>query len=380
MKFIFWGFLSLVAFVYFGYPIILFIVSLVAGKKFKKEQFLPNVTILIPAHNEGKVISKKLDNCFSLDCSQDKLEVILILDACTDNTESIALSHKAPGLRIVKQKERKGKIAALNLAIPQAKGEIIVFTDANSMYEKDALKKLIRNFSDEKVGCACGELKYVLKDNTSVEVGENLYWKYEKFLKVKESDLGSLLITNGSIYAIRKKLYEPIDEDLADDFVNPMKIAKKGFLVVYEPEAIAIEKVSSAFKDQFNQKVRIVSQGWKATFRLWSVIFGSSPLRIFEFLFHKFFRWMVPFFLIVIFISNLLLASIKFYQVLFIVQLLFYAFAFMGYLFQKKGGKIKLFYIPFYFCMVNATSLLALFKYLKGGETGIWEKSQTSRR
>ncbi|MCK9555692.1 glycosyltransferase family 2 protein [bacterium] len=371
--------LALIIFIYFGYPVVLSVLVFLKKEIIKTGNISPSVTLIIPAYNEQAVIRQKIENSFFLEYPKEKLEIILALDGCTDKSKDIALNYINKGLKIIEREERGGKIAALNKAVSQSKNEILIFSDANSIYEENAIINLVRNFADKKVGCVCGELKYTLKDLTSVEAGENLYWKYEKFLKEKESKLGSLLVTNGSIYAIKRELYSQIDEDLADDFVNPMRVYKQGFKVVYEPDAIAYEKVSSRFKDQFDQKVRIISQGWKATFRLWDIILSSGPLRIFEFLFHKFLRWIIPFFLIAMFISNLFLANIKFYQILLLSQVIFYVFAFIGYFSQKWGSRIKLFYIPFYFCMVNATALLALFRYLKGGETKVWEKAQTSR-
>ncbi len=378
MKFIFWFFLSLITFIYFGYPVILFVISLLDGKKFKKEQILPNVTILIPAHNEEKVISKKLENCFSLDYPQDKLEVILILDACTDNTESIVLSHKGTGLRIIKQKERKGKIAALNKAASKAKGEILIFTDANSIYNRQAIKKLTSHFSDSKIGCVCGELKYIY-DKKEQETEENIYWRYEQFLKEKESKLGSLLITNGSIYGIRKELFSPINEDLADDFVNPIRIKSKGFNAIYEPGAVATELAAGIFKEEFSRKVRIISQGFKGSRRLFSDIVKCGPLFVFEFLFHKFLRWLVGLFLIFIFVSNVYIADKPFYVLILILQILFYFAALLGYVKAKQKRQNKFLGFIFYFCIVNLAAMIGLFKVLVGTQTATWEIAKTTR-
>jgi len=374
----FWFPLSLIILSYFGYPIILTFLVYFKKKPYEKEKIESDITLLIPAHNEEKVIKEKMENSLSLDYPKDKFEILLILDECTDRTKEIAEQYVDRGIKIIEQKPRRGKMAALNLAIPQAKGEILIFTDANSMYEKDAIKKLVRNFADERIGCVCGELKYI--SGTSVGEGEDLYWKYEKFLKTKESQLQSLLVVNGSIYAIRKRLYEPIDETLADDFVNPMRIARQGYGLVYEPEAITVEKAAETTKDEFNQKIRITSQGLKASFAIWKTIFSSSSLRISQFIFHKFIRWFVCLFLIIILVSNLFLLDHWFYQVTLFGQILFYLFALIGYLLTKKGIKIKIFNVLFYFCMVNLASLIGLLKLLTGGVKGIWEKAETTRK
>jgi len=263
------------------------------------------------------------------------------------------------------------------LAVPQTKGEIIVFTDANSLYKKDTIGKLVRNFADEKIGCVCGELKY--QNKSLVGEGEDLYWKYEKFIKTKESQLRSLLVVNGSIYAIRKGLFEPVGETLADDFAVPMVIFKKGYGLVYEPEAITLEKTAGSTKEGINQKARIIAQGLKASFAIGAVILSSGPLRLLQFLFHKFVRWFVPLFLVIIFVTNILLADRAFYRAAFIAQLSFYSFALIGYLLEEKNIKIKIFKVPFYFCVVNLASAIGVLRFLTGGIKGTWEKAETTR-
>lgn len=376
--FFFWFSLFLLIFSYFCYPLILILLVYFKKKPYKKANIEPSVTLLIPVHNEENVIQEKIENALSLDYPKDKFEVLLILDECTDRTKEIAERYVNRGLKIVEQKPRRGKMAALNLAIPQAKGEMLVFTDANSIYKKDAIKMLVRNFADERIGCVCGKLQYVNK--SLVGEGEDLYWRYEGFLKIKESQLCSLFVVNGSIYAIRKKLYEPVEESLADDFVTPMKIAKKGYGLVYEPEAITLEKTVKSTREGLNQKVRIISQGVKASFAMGTTILSSGPLRIFQFLFHKFIRWLAPLFLILIFISSLLLLDNLFYRIIFFCQALFYLFALIGYLLQEKRIKTKIFSVPFYFCFVNFASLIALIKFLTGRIKGTWEKAETTRR
>ena len=381
-EFIFWFSTGLVFYIYFGYPLTMLILAKLSRKSpVNKKDFTPLVSLIIPAYNEEKVIREKLRNSLSLDYPQDRLEIIVISDCSTDRTDKITNEFMPRGVKLIVQEERKGKIAALNKAVPQAKGEIIVFSDANSIYEKEAIKKLVRNFNDGRVGCVCGELKYITPNASSslAQLGEILYWRYEKFLKKKESRLHSLLILNGSIYAIRKELFLPIEETLADDFVNSMQIAAKGWSMIYEPEAVAVEKASSLIKEQFKQKSRIIAQGYKATAKLSKVIFSSGWLRIFEFLFHKLLRWLVPLFLASIFVSNLFLLNYQFYQVVFILQSIFYLFALIGRVLQKRKKGMKIFYVPFYFCMVNLASVVGLFDFLTNRQKGIWEKAESAR-
>jgi len=375
--FLFWFSIAAIASAYFGYPAFLFLASFFLNKPYVKKDIEPSVSLIIPAHNEEKVIADKLNNALSLEYPKDKLEIVMILDGCTDKTKEIAQRFGDSRIRIIEQTPRKGKMAALNLAVSRANGEVIVFTDANSMYEKDAVKKLVGNFADEKIGCVCGELKY--RNESLVGEGEDLYWKYEKFIKTKESQLRSLLVVNGSIYAIRKELFEPVGETLADDFAVPMVIFKKGYGLVYEPEAITLEKTAGSTKEGINQKARIIAQGLKASFAIGAVILSSGPLRLLQFLFHKFVRWFVPLFLVIIFVTNILLADMAFYRVAFIAQLLFYSFALIGYLLEEKNIKIKIFKVPFYFCVVNLASAIGVLRFLTGGIKGTWEKAETTR-
>ena len=370
--------LGLIAFSYFGYPVVLGVLVMISKKTpIQKKEIEPSISIIIPAHNEEKVIAEKLENVLALNYPKDKMEIVLVLDGCADRTKEIADGFGDPRLKIIEQNPRKGKMAALNSAVPRAKGDIIMFSDANSIYEKNAVKKLVRNFVDEKIGCVCGELKY--RNESLIGEGEDLYWKYEKFIKIKESQLRSLLVVNGSIYAIRKRLFEPVEETLADDFVVPMVIAKKGYKLIYEPEAITLEKTAAGTKEGINQKARIIAQGLKASFYIGRVIVSSGSLRLFQFLFHKFIRWLVPIFLIIIFISNMFLLNSPFYKIIFLGQGLFYIFAIIGYLLEKNNIKIAIFKIPLYFCIVNIASAIGIIKFLTGGIKATWEKAETTR-
>lgn len=379
MEIIFWIFFSLIIAVYFGYPLFLLIVAAFKSKPVNKADFIPFVSLLIPAYNEEKSIRAKIENSLSLNYPKDKLEIIVISDDSTDKTEDVAKEYVDRGIKLIVQKARKGKMAALNKAVPQARGEIIVFSDANTMYDSNALRMLIRNFSDSNIGCVCGNSMFITKKNSSVELGFSAYMKYERFIWSMESQTQSLLVVDGAIYAIRKDLFSPINEVLADDFVNPLRMGAMGYGVTYEPEAKAEEKAVSNIQEEFKRKIRVTFQGYRALMYLWPLVFKSSPLRIFQYFLHKLLRWLVPFFLLVMFICNLLLIGIDFYRYLFIGQLLFYASAFVGYVLQKRGNKVKIFYIPFYFCLINFASVVGLFQAIKGSQGGAWEKAETTR-
>lgn len=379
MLVLFWILLSLIAFIYFGYPLVIWVFARIWGEEKKTEQEITSfVTMIIPVHNEEKVIRDKAANVFELEYPKDKLEVLFALDGCTDRSKEILTEFESNKIKVLDKKEREGKVKTLNKAVPKAKGEIIVFSDANSIYKKDALKKLVRNFYDKRVGCACGRLKYLDAETTSIGYGENLYWKYETFIKIQESRLGKLLITNGSIQAVKKDVYPYPDPEVADDFSIPLLIMAQGHKVVYDAEAVVYEKTTQNLKEEINQKVRIVSQGIKGIFKLWKDLIKIGPLGVFELLFHKVLRWVMPFFLFLLFLLNLFLLCKGIFLITFLFQIIFYFFALGGY-FLRYTAKIKLFYIPFYFCLVNSSAFVALWLVLKGRQTSTWEKADSTR-
>lgn len=370
--------LGLVFFIYFIFPVIIFLIAKLFGKEAKKDEITPSVSLIIPMHNEEKVVKEKIENILALDYPKEKLEVIFALDNCTDRTRDRLLEYKDNRIKVIDHPQRAGKVATMNRAVPQAKGEIVVFSDANTMHAPDSLRKLLRNFSDSKVGCACGRLSYTDADSTSVGKGENLYWEYETFIKRQESKLGKLLITNGSIQAVRREIYPFPDPEVADDFSIPILVQAKGYKVLYEPGAVVYEVATQSLKEEFNQKIRIVAQGFKGIVRLEGYLLKLGPLGLSELVFHKILRWCVFIFLIGIFLTNTLLTSEKFFFNLFILQIVFYAFALIGFL-LRRNSKLKVFYIPFYFCLVNFASLVALYRFLKGEQTRMWDKAHSTR-
>jgi cellulose synthase/poly-beta-1,6-N-acetylglucosamine synthase-like glycosyltransferase len=378
MKWWFWSSFGMVGFVYFIYPLIILSIAKAKGAKIKKENITPPITLIFPLHNEENVIRDRVDNALALDYPQDKLEIIFALDSCTDHTREIISEYRDPRIKVLEFNGRAGKVATLNKAVPAAKGEIIVFSDANSIHKNDTLTKLMRDFADEKVGCACGKLVYIESEHTLVSKGENLYWKYEHFIKKQESRLGRLLITNGSLQAVRKELYPFPDPEVADDLSIPILIRAKGYKVVYEPKAMVYEVATQSVKEEFNQKVRIISQGFKGTVKLHREILSLGLFGVFQFFVHKLLRWLIFLFLISVFCANLFLLHEQFYAFTFAAQIIFYGFALIGFLLRQKY-KIKIFYIPFYFCLVNFASIVALNKFFIQGETRIWEKAYSTR-
>lgn len=377
LTFLFFFALVMCLYVYVLYPILLLILGFLFRRPVRKGDIRPITSIIIPAHNEEKIIEKKIENTMSLDYPKDNVEVIVASDGSTDRTEEIVNKYEHLGIRLLSI-PRVGKVKALNNSVPKAKGEIIVFTDANSILEADALKNLISNFSDPEVGGVCGNQKYLHKHlGDSSSKGENLYWSYDKWIKKLESQINSAVAADGSIYGLRKKLFIPIsDPAQADDFAISAAVVTQGYRLVYDPEAISYENAPASSDLEFSRKVRVANQTINALLNLKQALnpfkYGFYAI---ELLSHKVLRYLVPFFLVIAFFTNIPLAlESEYYKVLLVLQIVFYGFAFMGYRMRHLNlGRSKIFYGPFFFCLANIAVLIAALSVLMGKRITAWQ-------
>lgn len=360
-----------------GYPVILGILSGLFGKKVNKEEYYPYVSLIISAYNEEEVIREKIANCFELDYPKDKLEIVVASES-TDNTNKIVKEFEGQGVVLFHYDEREGKRATLYKTVPFVKGEIVVFSDANAMYRRDAVKKLVRNFSDSRIGCVTGRLKYRSSKGSSIGKGETAYWEFDHILKMLSSKLFSMGGgVNGSILAVRKELYDPIDKFRGDDYEIACRVEIKGYGVVIEPEAISYEEPSATSGQEFSRKVRLASWNLKSTILLLTEALKSKRLLTAFILFsHRFLRYTTPLWLLSMFVSNTFLLNGLFFYA-FVLQLIFYGFALIGLIMEKAAFRVNLvFLLPFYFCMVNYAALIALIKNLSGKTEMFWEKAR----
>jgi biofilm PGA synthesis N-glycosyltransferase PgaC len=374
-SFIFLAFL--LCYIYFFYPLILSLKP--RRKKSSEGEFhssLPTVSVLVPAYNEENHVEKKILNILGQDYPQNKTDILFASDGSTDRTVEIANSFSKLNIKVFDYKERRGKNAVLNDLVAQATGEILVFTDANSVFVKDAVRKLVDHFQNGRVGLVCGHLKYLKGTGQNIEKGEGLYFKYEALIKELENRWGAVAVVTGSIYAIRKNLFIPVDSDVANDFLHPVHVGAKGYKVLFEPEAIAYERTTSSISEEFIRRVRIITRGLTAFSRYWRSYRILKGMRGFCFVSHKLLRWFVPFFLIALFITNLFLSSTVFKIILF-AQAAFYCAASLGIFLKGKFG--KLFAIPFYFCMINLAALVAFLNFIRGKRQAIWQVATTTR-
>ncbi len=376
--------MAVLVYIYFGYPILLVILTRFApGKSVEKGEIRPKVSLLISCYNEEKVIREKLRNSLALNYPHGKLEIIVISDGSTDRTDQIACEFEKKGVVLLRQEGRLGKTCGLNYAVPQATGEIIVFSDANAMYRPDAIMRLVENFADETVGYVVGEARYVDAERSPASDSENTYWAYEIAVKKMESKVSSMVGGDGAIYAIRKALYEPLLEMDINDFVNPLQIIAKGFRGIYEPSAICLEETSGKFEKEFRRKVRIVNRSFSGLLRVKSVM---NPFRTglfsLQILSHKVLRWFACVFIANFFVSSFYLAlkGSIFFQVVVAAELAAMFCAYIGYISRDDEKAIPIFYQAYYFGLVNVAALFGLYKSIRGTVQVTWEPHRIETR
>ena len=367
---IFWIALATPLYAYIGYPLVLLALSLIIRRPVRKAPFQPFVSLLIPAHNEAGVMEAKIRNSLALDYPSDKLEIVIASDGSTDNTGEIARRFEYPHrVRVLSFEEQRGKMAVLNAVVPWLRGEVIVFSDASAMLAPDAVRRLVTNFADPSVGAASGRYTVVQPSEVNIGASENVYWKYETFLKIQESQLSSTLGGHGQLHAIRKKLYPfPPPETINDDYVIPVSVLSKGLRAVYEPSAVVHEAAREM--TGFARRVRIMTGNLQQLRNLPQLLWPLRPLPLFFFLSHKVARLVAPFAMIVALAANLFLLASPIYWALFWIQIVFYALAALGLTGRLRPRALAL---PFYFCMVNAAAFFGLYHALTGRRTMAWK-------
>lgn len=380
MEILFWISFFIIFYTYLGYGLLLSVLS-AATKKIKPfaENFMPPVALIIPAFNEEAFIIEKIENTLSLDYPADKLTLIVITDGSTDNTPKLAAQF--PGILHLHLAERKGKTAALNRAMKEVKAPFVIFTDANTVLDTQAIKNIVRHYNDAAVGGVSGEKRIADTGATGVSVGERIYWRYESMLKQADSDFYTVVGAAGELLSFRTNLFEPIPEHIIlDDFVLSANICKKGYRVVYEKSSYAIEAGSTNFKEERKRKVRISAGCFQALLVLKHLLNPWRNWRLaFQFLSHRVLRWTAcPLLLPVLFLSNLFLAlsGMMLYQAIFAFQVLFYLVALAGWLFSNKVQWPKFLFIPYYFVFMNFSLYAGFYRFVSGKQSVIWERSQ----
>jgi len=347
------------------------------------KDYFPNVSLIIAAYSEEKIIEEKIKNSLNINYPKSKLEIIVFSDASSDRTDEIVKKYEKEGIRLIRIEGRKGKTICQNEIVKLAKGEIIIFSDANSMYEPCAIKKIVRNFFDEKVGCVVGELKYgefITSNSVNVVEGENVYWDYDKIIKKLESKVCSVVTGNGAIYGSRKSIYVPLERNMISDFIEPLEIFKKGYKIIYEPEAVARENTAENSQKEFGRRIRIVTRSACSLLKNKSLRELLNPFRygIFsvQLLSHKVLRWFSGALMILIFLLNIfLLGRGTFYNLTMLGQGIFYMFALWGFINEiwLKRKSAKILHVAYYFCLSCIAMLYGMINAFRGKEMVTWE-------
>lgn len=388
---LFWVLVILIFYTYLGYAFILW--ALVKLKKiFFHNNFLefntdyePNVCLFVTAYNEKDYITQKVENSFSLDYPKSKIQYLWITDGSDDGTPD--LLKKYAGLQVHHQQERRGKMHAMNRGMKFVQAPIVIFSDSNTTLGKDSIREMVKRFSNPKVGCVAGEKRIVEhNEETAAGAGEGLYWKMESWIKNNDAELNSAVGAVGELFAIRTDLFEDVEVDtLLDDFIISLRIAQKGYKIAYAPNAFAEETASLNVGEELKRKIRIAAGGIQTIFRLRALL---NPFKCgilsWQYISHKVLRWaFAPLSLFLLFFVNLAIVVQQnnwevnnFYVTFFYLQLLCYFIAALGWYFENRKIRVKLFFVPYYFIMINYASIKGIIKYFKGTQSVNWEKAK----
>lgn len=372
---VFWTFAAILAYVYLLYPIVVRVLASVAGRPVRRSSGVsPTVTVLITAYNEEKGIAAKIDNVLALDYPPESLDVIVVSDASSDGTDAVVRAYGSPRVQLLRVEGRVGKTACQNHAVSQARGEIVVFTDATTHIRPDALIAMIENFGDEHVGCVAGLLIYQGKGENLTAAGGVSYWGYEVALRSAESKLGTLIGVSGCLYAVRRRAYRPIAPGLISDFVIAMRMREQGLRTVLEPRAICFEETLDRSGQELAMRVRVAVRSINALVgerRLLNPLI--DPLFAWQLWSHKLLRYASPYCLMMTLLSAAALAASPFYRLAFLCQLLLIGAGLLGFLLQLSARQLGLLSKPYYFLLTNLASAIATIRYARGERMVTWK-------
>ncbi|WP_420151909.1 glycosyltransferase family 2 protein [Spirosoma sp.] len=378
--------IGLVIYTYIGYGVVVWaLIRLRPARKATaafSNEFTPDVTLIVPAYNEASCLSAKVANSVEQLYPREHIHFLFVTEGSTDGSDEFLRKNYGDTIEVLGGTERRGKVAAMNRAMQQIQTPIVIFTDANTQLNPEAVRNIVRHFRDPEIGAVAGEKRIQTADSESAAgSGEGLYWKYESQLKRWDAELHTIVGAAGELFAVRTELYEPVSTDtILDDFIISLKIAGRGYRVAYEPEAYALERPSFSILDEQKRKIRIAAGGFQSIARLTNLL---NPFRhgllTFEYVSHRVMRWAVtPLCLPLILLLNAGLVIrdgwANGWGLLLAGQLLFYGAAWLGYILEKRQLRWKAIFVPFYFTFMNVCALAGLIRYLRGNQSGTWEK------
>jgi cellulose synthase/poly-beta-1,6-N-acetylglucosamine synthase-like glycosyltransferase len=382
----FWSSLGLVVYTYFIYPAVLFVGYSLAqlrsdwrhlvGRKDRRVPALlgdavPNITFVIPAYNEEGRLLQKLTNLREMDYPREKMQIIFVSDGSTDSTNDILKTVGDVNIETVILPQRSGKATALNHAVRRAQHEILVFSDASTLFAPDALRKLGRHFVDVRIGAVCGALQF--HASLASQRTEGIYWKYESMIRLMEARLGATLTASGAVYALRREAYVPLDPStVLDDFIIPMNARKAGYRIVYDPEATATDYGAEGVEGEFTRRVRLATGSFQSLLFLLRVKMGV--LGRFALISHKLLRWFLPVLLCTLLISNLALVRQPMYAVFGVLQVFFFLWASLGFVFRKRLQGVRFALLAYYLLAMNLAFLLGMFRCFTNHHEATWQR------
>ncbi len=390
VRLFFWISVFFILYVYLGYPLLLTLFARLRQRSAEFPAINPRVTLLITAYNEQGIIARKLENSLALDYPAEKLQILVAADGSDDLTVEIVQAFSSRRVEISYQPERRGKMAAINRAFPEIRHEIIVFSDANNLYDNDTLSELMRPFSDPRVGAVSGSKNVFINENVLTQA-DSLYWRYESYIKGQETRLGSCTGVSGEILAVRRELFQsPPDKIINDDFFIAMYILRKGYRVVYVSKARSYEHSSLTESDENLRRSRIIAGRFQAMLYAFKLLPWQNPLLVWQIISHKFMRPMVPLAMFIALMSNIIMVifppfvgvsrSIYFYWLFSVImlslQFIFYLFAILGNKFKNSGWLGKVLYLPKFLVNSNLTAVRGFYSFALGRQSSLWQRAR----
>ena len=376
----------MLGYIFLGYPLIISLFSKLIPNAIKKKNNQLTVTLVIPAHNEEDVIAEKIENVLNFNFPQNRLQIIIVDDGSSDNTASIVKDYLGHGIQFLSNNPRQGKVAALNLSMQHALGDIFIISDADITTDPDAINNILPNFSDPVVGCVVGKGVF-LKNDTETTSSNSLYSRYDSKIKIAESNIHSTVGVSGHTMAIRRNILEQIPTNIIlDDFYLAMTVIKKGYRVIFDPNSISYERSTLSIQDEILRRKRITAGRYHIISIAKKYLPHLPSLIIFQIISHKFLRLLIPEFMIIAFICNIFLVfDTRFnsdlwitntYVSLFFFQSLFYFLAILGGLTKRMNKSIKFLYLPYYLVVTNLASLSGLYWFLTNQKSVMWDQAK----
>jgi len=384
----FWVAALVLGYTYVGYPLLMRVWAQLHGRPHHRKAMSPPVSLMVVAHNEAPRIQRRIENLLALDYDADRLEIVIASDGSSDATVALANRFRTAGVRVIAFDAHRGKPAVLNDVIPQLRCEIVVLMDVRQSIAGDAIRVLVENFADAKIGAVSGELVLTGGEGGEAVIGGanadatggsmdgvGFYWRYEKFIRLNESRVDSTVGVTGALYAIRRELFEPIPMDtILDDVLIPMQIARKGYRVLFESGALATETVSESASAEFRRKVRTIAGNFQLLVQHPWLLNPLANRLWLQTVSHKLLRLLCPALLVLVLVANLFLLDFLFYQAAFVLQVLFYSAALAAHLAPQVSRKSALLSVPHAFCLLNWSTVAGFSRFIGGRQQVTWAR------